>query len=79
MNAERKNRVFFFHYNKPASRAAKRNIISVHHGGVCHLVHEVRCEGVNLQTRQRNKQPYCVLAGRGVVSITGETAVISNR
>ena len=55
---------FFFHYNKPASLQAKRNKLTVHYRGVCHIVDGVELHGLDIKSRDRTKQPRCVLAGR---------------
>jgi len=71
-----RSRVFFFHYNKPASRAAGETRLSVHQAGQCHIVKWVDCH-VRLRSRNRKTQPHCVMAGRGQVSIVADTAVIT--
>jgi len=54
---------FWFHYNKPASRKAKRNILTVHWQGQCILVHGIRCLKP-IQSKDRKTQPFCVMAGK---------------
>jgi hypothetical protein len=66
---------FWFHYNKPASRAAGRPVMTVHHKGVCLLVRNIVCS-VPVRSRERNSQPHVVIAGRGNVRIAGDTAYI---
>lgn len=56
-------RSFFYHYNKPASRAAKKPVISVHYAGTCHLVNNVLI-GVPTWGKIRKIQPYFVICGR---------------
>lgn len=58
-----KPRVFFFHYNKPASMQAGEARLSVHFHGVCHIVKGVSCL-VPCHTKIRTKQPRCVMVGR---------------
>lgn len=53
---------FWFHYNKPASRAQQRNVLTVHYRGACHLVTGIDCQ-VPIATRDRTSQPRCVMAG----------------
>ena len=69
-------RVFFFHYNKPASQKAKKPVISVHWQGKCHL-----CDNVDIHVptfgRIRKRQPYFIMVGRGVVHIENGIAVIT--
>lgn len=65
-------RVFFFHYNKPASRAAKKPIMSVHFNKKCYIVDHVNCN-VASHTAHRKRQPYCVMKGKCVgVEIIGD-------
>jgi hypothetical protein len=59
-----KKKSFFYHYNKPASLAQKRNVLSVHYKGVCHLVHKIHIKGLNVESRDRKTQPRCVMAGK---------------
>ena len=46
-------RRFWFHYNKPESAKAGRNILTVHYKDVCQPV----------ETHDKNQQPRCVLRG----------------
>lgn len=61
-----KPKAFFFHYNKPASQKAGRPKISVHWSGSCLIADNIECR-VTCRGRIRNKQPYFVMAGKGVV------------
>lgn len=70
------HRAFFFHYNKPASRAAGKPVLTLHFAGKCHLVSSVFCF-CPVSTHVRKKQPHCVVRGRGVVEIKQGRAVIS--
>lgn len=56
-------RSFFFHYNKPASRAAGENRLTVHWKGQCLIVRSLSCH-VGIETRARKTQPRCVMAGK---------------
>ena len=56
-------RSFFFHYNKPASRAAGENRLTVHWQGRCEIVRSLECY-VPIETRARKAQPRCVMAGK---------------
>lgn len=71
-------RVFFFHFNKPASRAAGKPVISVHWQGKCHL-----CDNVDIRVRTfgriRKRQPYFIMVGRGVVRVEGGVAYITRK
>jgi hypothetical protein len=67
---------FWFHYNKPASRAQQRNVLTVHYRGACHLVTGIDCR-VPIATRNRTRQPRCVIAGEaGDINIRNGVAVI---
>ncbi len=67
---------FWFHYNKPASRQQKKNVLTIHYEGACHLVNDIECR-VPIHVRHRKTQPHCVMAGKGVVSIENGKAVIA--
>lgn len=56
-------RVFFFHYNKPASRSANTPKMTVHYKGVCHIVDHIICS-VSVHTHHNKRQPYVVLKGK---------------
>ena len=67
---------FWFHYNKPASRAQQRNVLTVHYRGACHLATGIECR-VPITTRDRTRQPRCVMAGEaGAIEIRNGTAII---
>lgn len=67
---------FWFHYNKPESRKKGYPQLTVHCRGVCHVVRHVECR-VPVRTRERKAQPHVVVAGRGIVTISGDTAIIA--
>jgi len=69
-------RVFFYHYNKPASRSAKKPQISVHWKGVCHIVDNV-CVSAFSKGHVNKRQPYFVMKGVGRVSIFNNVAIIT--
>lgn len=56
-------RVFFFHYNKPASKLLGSHKLSFHTGKVCHIVDRVVCK-VPTESRTNKRQPYVVMKGR---------------
>lgn len=56
-------KTFWVHYNKPASRKAGRNKLTVHFGGMCHIVNGVKI-GVPTHSYDRTTQPRCVIKGR---------------
>lgn len=66
---------FWFHYNKPASARRGHPVMTIHYQGVCMLVRKIVC-GVPVRTRERNSQPRIVLVGRGIVRLSGDTAII---
>jgi len=68
---------FWFHYNKPASRAAGHPVLTVHCQGACHTVRHIECH-VPVRTRERKSQPHVVMAGKGTVCFSGETAYITD-
>ena len=55
---------FFFHFNKPASRAQKRNVLSIHYAGVCHLVHKIKIVGIDISSKDNKRQPHCTMVGK---------------
>lgn len=69
-----KPKVFFYHYNKPASRAAKKPLLSVHFNKQCHIVDHVTCNPLSYSVH-RKTQPFCVMKGKcfGVKIIDEET------
>jgi hypothetical protein len=67
---------FWFHYNKPASRNAGHPVMSVHYQGVCLLVRHIVCDA-EVYSRERKTQPHVVMAGVGMVRLTGDTAYIT--
>lgn len=54
---------FFYHYNKPASLKAGRNQLTVHYQNMCLLVDGVDVR-VPCKSKNRKKQPRCVLVGK---------------
>ncbi len=58
-----KKKMVFLHYNKPASRAAKKPLMSVHFNKKCYVVDHIHCN-VALETSHRKRQLYCVLKGQ---------------
>lgn len=56
-------RAFWFHYNKPASRAAGRPKITLHWRGRCYLVDNITCM-TKCHGRIRKTQPRWVIGGR---------------
>ncbi len=53
---------FWFHYNKPASRSAGLNILTLHWGGTCYLVNDIVCNRP-VETHHQNRQPHCIMRG----------------
>jgi hypothetical protein len=76
MNPQIKARAFFFHFNKPASMAAKKVVISVHWKGKCLLCDNIQIE-VPTRGRLRKTQPRFVVVGKGVVRLTDGVAIIT--
>ncbi len=71
-----KPRSFFFHFNKPASRAAGKPQISVHTAGKCHIVDNVICD-VPTVGRIKKTAPTFVMTGKGFTHIGNGVAVLS--
>lgn len=71
-----KPKAFFLHFNKPASRKASEARWSIHQSGVCHIVKDFTLS-TTVRPRYRKRQPICVLAGRGVIRIEGDSAIIT--
>lgn len=57
-----KPKVFFFHYNKPASATAGKPKLSVHFQKKCHIVDHIECD-VPCSTKHQKRQPRCVMKG----------------
>lgn len=55
--------VFFFHYNKPASKSRGQPIISLHYSKTCHLINNLICD-VPTKGKIRTKQPQFVICGK---------------
>ncbi len=55
--------VFFYHYSKPASRAAKSPKLSLHYRGACHIIDSISCY-VPTYSRNRKIQPHVVITGK---------------
>jgi hypothetical protein len=54
---------FFFHYNKPASRAKGSPVISIHYRGQCFLAGNIVCS-VPTVGRINKRQPFFVMTGK---------------
>lgn len=68
--------IFFFHYNKPASKSQKKVVLSLHFQKKCHLVSHVKCN-IPLFTKHNKRQPFCVLKGNAnKISIENNIAKI---
>ncbi len=69
-------KVFFFHYNKPASRAARKPLMSVHYNKKCYVVDHVECM-TPCKTVHRKVQPFCVMKGKcyGIAEFTLPTGL----
>jgi len=57
-----KPKIFFFHYNKPASLAAGKSKLSVHFYKKCYIVDHVVCK-VMCYTHHQKRQPRCIVKG----------------
>lgn len=59
----KKTRVFWFHYNKPASAQAKEPRITVHYDNKCYIVKNIMVE-VPTHGHLRKSQPFFVIKGK---------------
>lgn len=66
MSSKNKKYTFFYHYNKPASRAAGKNKLTIHWRGKCILVDKIFCF-VESRTVDRKSQPHCVIKGQAEI------------
>jgi hypothetical protein len=57
-----KSKRFFYHYNKPESKAQDCTVLTLHWEGKCHLVSGIECH-VPTETHSRKQQPHCVVRG----------------
>jgi hypothetical protein len=71
-----KSKAFWFHFNKPASKAAKKPQITLHWNDSCHILDNIVCQ-VPISGRIRKNQPRWVIAGRGKVTIENGVATIN--
>jgi hypothetical protein len=56
-------RVFFFHYNKIASRKENKPKLTVHYKNTCYLVDHIICEA-KTRTKHNKRQPHVVISGK---------------
>lgn len=54
---------FFYHYNKPESRALGKNVITIHWEGACHLVNKIKTIGIDVESHDQKRQPRCIMRG----------------
>lgn len=73
--SESKKYSFFYHYNKPASRAAGRPQLSIHYRGQCYIVDEVQC-AVPTRSRVRATQPHIVICGKGTLRVENKKGIL---
>ena len=66
---------FFYHYNKPLSRATGSPKLTVHYKGVCHVVDSIECL-VPTASRVRKTQPHVVIAGKGILRLENNKAIL---
>ena len=72
-------RRFFYHYNKPLSRVAGCNVLTVHWEGKCHLVNNITCYAPT-ETHHQKNQPRCVIRGWATsVDVFSKTTLPSKR
>lgn len=67
-----KTKIFFFHYNKPASQRSGTSKMSIHWNNACYIVDHVICN-VPCYTHHRKVQPRCVMKGKCInVTVTSK-------
>ncbi len=59
----KKEKVFWFHYNKPLSKMANKPQISIHYNKTCYIVDNIVCE-IATSGNLRKFQPYFVIKGK---------------
>jgi hypothetical protein len=59
----KKDRVFFFHYNKPLSQQRGHPMISIHVANTCYAVNNLVCN-VNTKGKINKRQPRFVVTGK---------------
>lgn len=68
-------KVFWYHYNKPASAKSGKPQITVHYNKVCHIVDNIICS-VPTFGHLRKEQPKFVIKGKGELKIKNNVAYI---
>lgn len=63
LKTKNKKYTFFYHYNKPASKAAGKNKLTLHWKKKCIIVDKIFCF-VDSRTVDRKIQPRCVIKGQ---------------
>ncbi len=77
LNSNNKQYKFFFHYNKPASTAKGKPVITVHYRNQCIPVSNVIVD-VKTKGEIRKQQPRFVVAGKATkVDVINDVAYIS--
>lgn len=56
-------KIFYFHYNKPASKKAGKPQISIHYKKTCYIVDNVDCR-VPTIGKINKRQPFFVMKGK---------------
>ena len=72
---KQKSYAFYYHYNKPLSRASGSPKLSIHYRKQCHIVDFIEC---NVPTKSKNnvKQPHVVITGKGILRIENGIGII---
>ena len=58
-----KEKIFWFHYNKPVSLKNGKPQITIHHNNTCHIVDNIVCN-VPTYGHLRKEQPRFVIKGK---------------
>ena len=56
-------KIFYYHYNKPASKKLGKPILTIHWNDKCNLVEKIICN-VPTWSHNRKHQPHCVIKGK---------------
>ena len=55
---------FNFHYNKPESRKVGSPKLTIHYDKKCYIVDHIDIKNINIKSKHRKIQPYCVITGK---------------
>lgn len=67
---------FFFHFNKPKSKAAGKPQITLHFLDTCYIVDNLGCE-VMTYGRINKRQPFFVMTGKATKIVFGDYSKVA--